>query len=1766
MYLVTGQVNNPGFLLRNVFRPNPSLPQELNQWLTEVQEHKSDFRLIRDSAGEEPKSLFHFDEDYDDADSKNDEDYDNVSLKRSHKNEKSESLGERPKNDIYPYMFQNLNDNDLSTFDKTSVKKERLASRNLKSPIRLRRSSNNVRFFEPKDTISVEPAGKTGELKRSDDKYPDSHNRNEEDNITDANNITQETTASKFNDLKKREIQIDIKNDGKLVKQIHEDSKNSKSIVLNIQPPTNDPLINPKNLVPNLNYAKGFQQNSQDLSNKLRNALDMNMRSDYTQLRNKEFVNNYNNLFTANEHLNTDNSLARESSTFSHLNQHMAAPDGKSVRDYNYPYVPQYHNYEPITTVNTNSINDKQSFPQNNFNSNNMKDMSSFWTAFEKNQMQKGLDRARINKNYLAQNVKSPLKDDAGKKAKESASGFEPAQRIELDDDADENSGIRGVSNIDDKHQMSYLKTLCDTSCNNNNGINNPNCAACLNRINSVNNLKDMNVNSINTMNNPNDAKLANGLHSSNIVAGTNSLTNISGLNGFNYDLGLSHQESNKLTGYSKFSNIQGASKMDNKRQLVTPERNVQLINDNNLEKVVNFANLTGGKDLDLLDNEFIPQMKRDDESPQKNVFEKVAPLEKDNCTVGLNENFPTNPVEGNIEPVNLDELPKKTDIEPPLNDTGGTNNLSYDNILNEKVVHVEDEVHVVQDKTDNNENSSIENIGPVGAIENEIPSDPIDEVPEAYEENLLPKENIILPGHHHHHHDKHIKTLIRKLNKDVKNDNSVTEVETITEIDYPSVEEDEKGGENIKETENETKKDNNFETEHCLHVLPNTDLKEALHEKEPLMDKKEDYDEKGYMNSEQRETLEDSCLEPQENQEEQQHNEEDMNIHSCDESQGNLKEEHLHHEKQDNPDNEIITDINHNNHQHNNGEMYLLLEKSHNHVPHENRLKNEVNVSHKKSNFQNRRKMYQRIPQETGLNQRSYGFKKRKYIDNRENRFSHNSYNDFKESPPPAQLMIKKRDNSDTNHPRKRYRKRHHRDRTFFDDFNSQEYENILSEERDVDTSSSSNDLIPAYVGRQLKEVDYVYDPNLHGPGVNFDDELSTLLEETVSEMNHQHIPTTRKNNPTKKGHHTGLIHKNSVEGDYNEEEDSVTETRKKNKNVIIKKTKNEFANPVTTTEIQDYEDYDNYDSEDSIRKEKLKPKHKSRKHKKGKQKGASRKTRKLPTQLKEHDVKGFAHHRQKYKPKIKKKHPRSAIPNKSNFPLYQSNANKLSNQKFLDAKSDFQHWPSFVIDDQDNEEKLKKRSPVIKKKYPRAFSFPLSSKDFFVKSQKKPGSSEVKREKPNTLLSEENLGSESSLPQVDIVDKVVPKNEVSSVGTTTTAEEVTEICSTQQSSITNVCEDKENFNKTSVQLTTILSIISESSSEVQDACNDDAADFEASSISTQERLDDILNGKLPFQLMYMIREKLSQNTKLKNRFHKGLKHSGLDNNFLKGLNETNMETQKLVQSMTNIMNKLQYSATCQAIPHGLKRYLKIVTHGGKLDALAKTKEMEEVEFDENQGQDNFIFQSSSHGDNFEGKVKILQDLLARFNKLPEKCKIRAMPVKEYIENHLGMLNNMLNTMSNEPRKNFKPKKSVQNTSNESIKTEDELIEEQLESLGLGKQHKFKPKFNLDEMVESNKVRKASNSQIKVTERSHGVNVNKRDLNTVSRSKQYDKLVDAVRRLRLRREGKKRLAEMYGKSSSDNNDYDQVHYNSKYEGDEDMSKANFEPPLVFSL
>lgn len=71
----------------------------------------------------------------------------------------------------------------------------------------------------------------------------------------------------------------------------------------------------------------------------------------------------------------------------------------------------------------------------------------------------------------------------------------------------------------------------------------------------------------------------------------------------------------------------------------------------------------------------------------------------------------------------------------------------------------------------------------------------------------------------------------------------------------------------------------------------------------------------------------------------------------------------------------------------------------------------------------------------------------------------------------------------------------------------------------------------------------------------------------------------------------------------------------------------------------------------------------------------------------------------------------------------------------------------------------------------------------------------------------------------------------------------------------------------------------------------------------------------------------------------------------------------------------------------------------------------MEEIELAENQNQTSFIFHSNNGVDNVEEKVRVLKNMLIKYQHLPESCKPRAEPVKEYIENHLDMLTHAMSS-----------------------------------------------------------------------------------------------------------------------------------------------------------
>lgn len=278
--------------------------------------------------------------------------------------------------------------------------------------------------------------------------------------------------------------------------------------------------------------------------------------------------------------------------------------------------------------------------------------------------------------------------------------------------------------------------------------------------------------------------------------------------------------------------------------------------------------------------------------------------------------------------------------------------------------------------------------------------------------------------------------------------------------------------------------------------------------------------------------------------------------------------------------------------------------------------------------------------------------------------------------------------------------------------------------------------------------------------------------------------------------------------------------------------------------------------------------------------------------------------------------------------------------------------------------------------------------------------------------------------------------------------------------------------------------------------------------------------------------------------------------------LDTSNLESRKIITEMSKLLNKLQISTNCQTLHSRLKHYLKLVTAAKTDSVLAKTNEMESKLLDGGQNRNdkkNFVFTSPELSDNLEDKASVLKGLLNKYQHLPDQCKPRALPLKEYIEHHLSMLSNMLSEdneknapSSTEERENEQSTtKSQTEVSNEllaplkhrsiekstsgfyllTVSDEKLLVEEQLENLGLGKKPHYKPNFDLDSLISQNRHRKDTLKQeknLEYAESSIGKSIRKRH------SEEYEKLLNAINKAKLRRIRETRLGEMYGKSNDD--------------------------------
>lgn len=279
----------------------------------------------------------------------------------------------------------------------------------------------------------------------------------------------------------------------------------------------------------------------------------------------------------------------------------------------------------------------------------------------------------------------------------------------------------------------------------------------------------------------------------------------------------------------------------------------------------------------------------------------------------------------------------------------------------------------------------------------------------------------------------------------------------------------------------------------------------------------------------------------------------------------------------------------------------------------------------------------------------------------------------------------------------------------------------------------------------------------------------------------------------------------------------------------------------------------------------------------------------------------------------------------------------------------------------------------------------------------------------------------------------------------------------------------------------------------------------------------------------------------------------------------------------MSNLLNKLQISTNCQTLHPRLKHYLKLITKAKTDTVLRRAKELEGKPLDEHQNSNsrkNFVFSSGELGDNLEDKAGVLKDLLNKYQNLPDQCKPRALPLKEYIERHLGMLNNILSENDNN-----NSNKGAQVDSNKGLEQNSDLvrpvknrslgkgmtktgpstgnralIDEQLEDLGLGENQKFKPNFDLNDLIDQKRLKKDTIGRGNPYGNLKNVN-NKKIMKRHSES--YEKLLNAIAKEKMRKIRESRLGQMYGKFNDD-----LFNYNDKSKQDVN----GFESPLVYSF
>lgn len=244
--------------------------------------------------------------------------------------------------------------------------------------------------------------------------------------------------------------------------------------------------------------------------------------------------------------------------------------------------------------------------------------------------------------------------------------------------------------------------------------------------------------------------------------------------------------------------------------------------------------------------------------------------------------------------------------------------------------------------------------------------------------------------------------------------------------------------------------------------------------------------------------------------------------------------------------------------------------------------------------------------------------------------------------------------------------------------------------------------------------------------------------------------------------------------------------------------------------------------------------------------------------------------------------------------------------------------------------------------------------------------------------------------------------------------------------------------------------------------------------------------------------------------------------------------EAKLLMSKMTRVLNKLVLNEVrrklCQRIPEDLKDFLEsLLDIRGRVTGPG---------FSPNTQQGKFLFMYQEDNQppfdmkKLQETLVTLEGLLLSYQKMSADCQNRASPVKDYIEKHVKMLRTIVSACAAGGCGSVKGGDLKRNA----FYNKDDLVERELESVGLGKNRRnFVPDFNLDQLVAS-KIQKP-----------------KRYVQQTQETEKYRRLQEAVDKVREKRENEEKIGELFGSGNAMKREVDKF-------------DVDYEKPVVYSV